>query len=238
MRRARESKPPPYGWSAYVATLGEEVSSKYFYRKFKAKHAKAEVGSLFKVEDWNQPNLGNGEVSSNQQIAEGMAGYYKWLYRRKKLCPNQLAYFSKYLASKKVPPKLAKEIDKEVTEKEVRGIIRKLGKGKACGPDRLPAEFYQDFEHLLAPTLTTLLNDAADNGLPASFLQGEIITLYKKGDPRDPRNYRPITILNADYKTFTKLLAHRLNRTLDSIISPQQLGFVPGRIITEASHLV
>ena len=80
MRKVRESKPPPYGWNAYVATLGEEVSSKYFYRKFKAKQAKAEVGSLFNIADWNSPNLSEGEVSSNQSIAEGMAGYYQCLY--------------------------------------------------------------------------------------------------------------------------------------------------------------
>jgi hypothetical protein len=34
------------------------------------------------------------------------------------------------------------------------------------------------------------------------------------------------------------MLAYRINSTLGSVVSKQQLGFVPGRVITEASHLV
>ena len=45
-------------------------------------------------------------------------------------------------------------------------------------------------------------------------------------------------MLNSDYKVLTKILAKRVSSVLDEIVSPQQLGFVPGRVITEASHLV
>ena len=45
-------------------------------------------------------------------------------------------------------------------------------------------------------------------------------------------------MLNSDYKVLTKILAKRVASVLDEIVSEQQLGFVPGRVITEASHLV
>ena len=52
------------------------------------------------------------------------------------------------------------------------------------------------------------------------------------------RNYRPITLLNVDYKIMAKMLVARLAPVMDEIISPPQLGFVPGRNITEATHLL
>ena len=41
---------------------------------------------------------------------------------------------------------------------------------------------------------------------------GEIIVLYKKEDPRDVRNYRPITLLNYDYKILLKILVERMKK--------------------------
>ena len=52
------------------------------------------------------------------------------------------------------------------------------------------------------------------------------------------RNYRPITLLNVDYKIMSKMLVARLKTTMDDIVSAPQLGFVPGRVITEATHLI
>ena len=67
---------------------------------------------------------------------------------------------------------------------------------------------------------------------------GEIILLYKKKDPRDVRNYRPITLLNTDYKILTKILGARMKKVIDTVISDEQTGFVPGRVITWNNHLL
>ena len=55
--------------------------------------------------------------------------------------------------------------------------------------------------------------------------EGDIILLYKEGDARDPRNYRPITLLQSDYKMLAKILTHRLSKVVGNIISDNQLGF-------------
>ena len=44
-------------------------------------------------------------------------------------------------------------------------------------------------------------------------------------------------MLNADYKLLGKVLGARMKNAVDEIISPNQLGFVTNRVITEASHL-
>ena len=61
--------------------------------------------------------------------------------------------------------------------------------------------------------------------------------LYKKKDKRQIANYRPITILNSDYKIFTKALAVKLAKTVPKIIHENQAGFIPGRSIFDQVKL-
>eukprot|EP00962_Isochrysis_galbana_P050080 scaffold21547_cov111-Isochrysis_galbana.AAC.5 len=42
-----------------------------------------------------------------------------------------------------------------------------------------------------------------------------VSVLYKKGDTRDVRNYRPITLLQVDYKIYSKVLVKRMKTVLD-----------------------
>ena len=46
-------------------------------------------------------------------------------------------------------------------------------------------------------------------------------------------NWRPISLLNVDYKILTKILATRIKAVLHTIIHPDQKGFVPDRYIGE-----
>ena len=86
----------------------------------------------------------------------------------------------------------------------------------------------------LAPFLTETLNEGARHGeLHPTCLEGIISVLYKKKDRTDPRNYRPITLLNGDYKIFTRVLTRRMNKAVLQFVSPQQNGFVPGGFLPE-----
>ena len=57
----------------------------------------------------------------------------------------------------------------------------------------------------------------------------------KNLDRNDLSNYRPITLINTDYKIFTKALALRLQKVIKTVVNEDQIGFVKGRNI--ASHL-
>ena len=62
--------------------------------------------------------------------------------------------------------------------------------------------------------------------------------MYKKEDRDDPRNYRPITLLNTDYKIFTRILAKRMRDVVHEFTSESQKGFVPHTFISEATTLL
>ena len=59
--------------------------------------------------------------------------------------------------------------------------------------------------------------------------------VYKKDDRRNLKNWRPISLLNVDYKICSKAISSRLSKVLDSIVDPDQTCSVPGRSI--ASNL-
>ena len=58
-----------------------------------------------------------------------------------------------------------------------------------------------------------------------------------KGD-RDFKNWRPISLLNVDYKIASKALALRLKKVLSAIINNAQTGYVEGRFIGENIRLI
>ena len=57
--------------------------------------------------------------------------------------------------------------------------------------------------------------------------------VYKKGNPTQPKNWRPITLLNTDYKILTNILINRLKSVTPSLIEHSQKCGIPGRQITD-----
>ena len=51
----------------------------------------------------------------------------------------------------------------------------------------------------------------------------------KDKDIRKLENWRPLTLLNTDYKILAKALANRLQKVLDKLISHDQCGGLKGR---------
>jgi Reverse transcriptase (RNA-dependent DNA polymerase) len=59
----------------------------------------------------------------------------------------------------------------------------------------------------------------------------KMVLFHKKGDREDLANYRPITMLNSDYKIVAKVLANRLQKVIGNLIDESQIGFIKERRI-------
>lgn len=81
--------------------------------------------------------------------------------------------------------------------------------------------------------LTKVYNHIEENGLTqgTGFTEGWMCPIYKKKDVRIIVNYRPITLLNTDYKLFMKALSEKLAEVASSIINEDQTGFIKGHNI-------
>lgn len=94
----------------------------------------------------------------------------------------------------------------DISVSEIIRAVKSMQNNKSPGPDGFTCEFYKKFAHLLAPTLQTIFNEALSLGiLPMTLRQASISLLVKKDkDPPFSTSYRPISLLNVDYKYYPK----------------------------------
>ncbi|KAH7708744.1 endonuclease-reverse transcriptase [Aphelenchoides avenae] len=64
--------------------------------------------------------------------------------------------------------------------------------------------------------------------IPPQWKESTTVLLYKKGDARNLKNYRPICLLSVVYKLFTKVLTRRITDNLDREQPVEQAGFRQG----------
>lgn len=142
----------------------------------------------------------------------------------------------------------------KITSDKIREALHASENGKAAGINGLTYEFWKLLDRMCtksskanpeAPTfhviqaLTKVYNDIEENGVTpnTAFAEGWMCPLYKKKDKREIANYRPITLLNTDYKIFTKALTTELSKVVHKIIHPAQAGFIPKRSISDQVKL-
>jgi len=111
---------------------------------------------------------------------------------------------------------------------------------KTPGTDGLPAEFYKVFWKDISTILIKSLNYAYEKDQPLITQRRGIIKLIPKKDaePYFIKNWRPLTLLNCDYKIAAKSIANRLKVFLPNLINNDQTGFIKGRFIGENIRLI
>ena len=102
---------------------------------------------------------------------------------------------------------------------------------KSPGNDGITIEFYRHFWDAISLPLIQCFNFSYDHGeLSNSQRQAIICLLEKAGKDRQYiKNWRPISLLNVDYKILTKTLSNRIKAVLLYIININQTGYVEGR---------
>lgn len=125
--------------------------------------------------------------------------------------------------------------DRDISENEVIAAIEGLKSGKSPGSDGIGIEFYKMYKKEVGPILVEVFRGMERTGLVQDrMVEGVITLIYKqKGSRLDLENYRPISLLNVDYKILTKLLANRMKRVIGEIVQPTQNYSVPGRDIVD-----
>ena len=112
--------------------------------------------------------------------------------------------------------------------------------GKSPGIDGLPSEFYKQFFGLFSNSFTEYVNYCFVQGELADSQKLGIITLLCKNPQKAELlgNWRPISLLNVDYKIISKVLSLRLSHVLKDIVNIDQTCGVPGRSIGDNIHLI
>lgn len=123
-----------------------------------------------------------------------------------------------YLQSSKLP-KLTEvnieTLEQPIDKSEILLAIKDLKNGKSPGPDGFSSIYYKTFIEILTDPLTKLNSFSTTREVPQTFLSAHITVIHKPNkDPAHCPSYRPISLLNLDVKTSTKILANRLKPLL------------------------
>lgn len=207
-----------------------ETSSRYFCNLEKKKGGER----LFKSIEREDGTV----AETTEDIMKEQTKFYSKLYRKSNIDANDINEFLEGI-EKELGKDSADSIEHEFSYEEILNAIKSFSNDKSPGLDGLPAEFYKHFWNELKPYFLRMVQTVFDNGtLSRSQRQGLITLLYKKGPRESLKNWRPITLLNIDYKIITKVLAKRLGTVLPSIIHEDQTCGIKDRNIETNIHMI
>jgi exonuclease III len=179
----------------------------------------------------------NTLTTDPHQIRTEVQNFYKHFYSSKGNKPNINENFYHGL------PKLSED-EREKNEdpiemSELANALSNTQNGKSPGLDGITYEFYKYFWTELSPLLLRVIKTSLEEGhLPTSMYKGIIILVPKRGDLTNIRNWRPITLLNTDYKLLTRCVAKRITNVLPKLITSNQSYGVPHKSIQSNLHLI
>ena len=89
---------------------------------------------------------------------------------------------------------------------------------KSPGSDAIPYEFYKSFWISIGPIFTEMCNKVLqDGGLCESQGSADIRLVPKCDAPQKLSDYRPISLLNSDYKLLSAAMSNRLKKSLPTL---------------------
>ncbi|KAK6762161.1 hypothetical protein RB195_023032 [Necator americanus] len=113
------------------------------------------------------------------------------------------------------------------------------GSRTAPCPDRIRPEHLKNLPLVLINTLAKLFTRyLSECKVPKQWKTSKTVLLYKKADPHDIGNYRPICLLSVIYRLFTRVILNRIEKVLDEGQPCEQAGFRKGFSTIDHIHTV
>jgi exonuclease III len=123
------------------------------------------------------------------------------------------------------------ELLQPISMAELEKTLLQCQKKKSPGPDGLTYEFYVKNFNSISNELLNIFNIFLNNPntIPKNFADGTIILIPKSKTIKTVDDLRPISLLNCDYKLFSKILANRITGILHHIIGESQSACIKGQ---------
>ena len=114
-----------------------------------------------------------------------------------------------------------------VSEAAVRDALAMVTPNKACGTDNISARIITECADQLVTPLTKICNLSVTSGVfPERWKQVNIIPLYKKGDKKDPSNYRSLSLFPLFGKILERVVYDEVYRHVAPVLIHRQHGFI------------
>ncbi len=122
------------------------------------------------------------------------------------------------------------EEEPDILRSEVVMAMNKLRTGKAPGCDDVPAELIKETGEEGVDVIHKLCNLIwKEKSWPEDWTRSVFLPLPKKGDTRECKNNRTISLISHASKILLYVIVGRIKQHMHQEISPEQAGFVEGR---------
>ena len=210
-----------------------EKPTKYFLN-FEKRNYNRKIIAELKVED-------DKILVDEKEILNRIQLFYEKLYTSKDLLDEDK--FNEFIEDLDIPrltDEQRESVEHPVTTEECKEILKTFNSNKTPGCDEFTKEFYETFFDIIGEDLMNSYNAAFNIGELSISQRRGVITLIPKDDEYllTLENWRPITILNMDYKIIAKVIATRIETLLPVLIHEDRTGFVKDRFFGENVRLI
>lgn len=186
--------------SSYIS--GENIST--FHLNERAKR-RTEITKL-KTEN-------DGNIESQQEILRYLEDHFKKLFTAETLSNDP--YFSSPIT---IPRGCAvnNNCTNEISTDEIYLALKSSNNNRSPGFDGIPKEFYEYTFDIIHKELNLIMNDILRIPIIPNKLTEGIIVLIKKHNQDDSNidSFRPISLLNTDFKLFNRIIKYRMTEIL------------------------
>ncbi|KAM0832352.1 hypothetical protein ACQ4PT_064959 [Festuca glaucescens] len=132
------------------------------------------------------------------------------------------------------------ELDEAFTPEEILAAIADMPADRAPGPDGFSGAFFRAAAPIITHDLVLAFQQLFQLNRTSLHKMNEAhVVLIPKCDGADTiGDFRPISLLHSFAKLFMKVLASRLAKRIDDLVSPAQSAFIKGRSIQDNFLLV
>ena len=228
-------------------TRGTQVRSKVKFIEEGERNTRYFLGMEKSRGDQNtihELKLNNSTIINPLDILHEIKLYYTKLYAKDVHVDDSFNSLEDYLKNIDYP-KLSNEeslsCESVLDTQALSNALSELNGDSSPGSDGLTVPFYKVFWGKLKTILFDSLNTSIDRGELSVSQKRGIFTLLHKGEDLDRNNlgnWRPISLLNTDYKIFSKVIAMRLQSVIGTLIHINQKGFIKGRSISELIRII
>ena len=209
---------------------GAEKNTSYFAKLEKYNAEKKNISKLIK---------NNVELVKTKDILTETKDFFEKVYKKNNSVINNDDFFNNSFL-KQLTDNQKDSCEGKLNINECGLALLNMKNNKSPGSDGLTTEFYKIFWTDIKHYFVNSINFSYNSGQLTQLQKQGIISLIPKKDKEltNLNNWRPITLLNIDYKIATKAMPNRMKNVLPNIINNCQTGFLKGRYIGENIRLL
>jgi hypothetical protein len=153
----------------------------------------------------------NGEIRGQQAITTHIVNFYKDLFGHNDACNMSLGP-SFWPKTSIVSESDSIDLIKEFSMEEIKEVVFGMKENSAPGPNGYGVVFFKKFWDIIKGIMGAMFSDLHNDTLDVKRLNYRVITLVPKlKEANNIKQFRPICLLNVDFKCITKVLTNRLS---------------------------